>query len=95
MEAAPPAAPPRRTIYQHLLGEHPTAWGFVLPAVVIIVGLAIVPIGWSLLLSFRAADLIGPSKWVGLSNYDALLEDDAFRSALEHTVMYTALFVPL
>jgi multiple sugar transport system permease protein len=63
--------------------------------VVIIVGLAIVPIGWSLLLSFRAADLIGPSKWVGLSNYDALLDDDAFRSALGHTVVYTALFVPL
>jgi multiple sugar transport system permease protein len=95
MEAAQPAAPPRRTIHQRLLGDHPSAWGFVFPAVVIIVGLAIVPIVWSLLLSFRAADLIGPSKWVGLSNYDALLDDDAFRSALGHTVVYTALFVPL
>jgi multiple sugar transport system permease protein len=95
MEAAPAAAPPRKTIYQRLLGEHPTAWAFVFPAVVIIIGLAIVPIVWSLLLSFRAADLIGPSHWVGLSNYDALLKDDAFRSALEHTVVYTVLFVPL
>ena len=95
MEAAPAAAPPRKTISQRLLGEHPTAWAFVFPAVVIIVGLAVVPIVWSLLLSFRAADLIGPSKWVGLSNYDALVNDDAFRSALEHTVIYTALFVPL
>jgi multiple sugar transport system permease protein len=93
--AAPPAEPPRRTIYRRVLGDHPTAWGFVFPAVVIIVGLAVVPIGWSLLLSFRAADLIGPSKWVGLSNYDALLQDDAFRSALGHTVVYTVLFVPL
>jgi multiple sugar transport system permease protein len=95
MPAAPPAAPPGRTIRQRLLGEHPTAWGFVFPAVVVIVGLAVVPIGWSLLLSFRSADLIGPSKWVGLSNYDALMQDDAFRSALGHTVVYTVLFVPL
>jgi len=95
MPAAPPAAPPSRTIRQRLLGEHPTAWGFVFPAVVVIVGLAVVPIGWSLLLSFRSADLIGPSKWVGLSNYDALMQDDAFRSALGHTVVYTVLFVPL
>ena len=53
----------------------PTAWAFVLPALLIIVGLAIVPIGWSLLLSFNSADLIAPAQWVGLSNYDALLDD--------------------
>jgi multiple sugar transport system permease protein len=93
MSAEPTA--PKRTLAQRLLGEHPTAWAFVLPAVVIIIGLAIVPIGWSLLLSFHAADLIAPSKWVGLSNYDALLDDPALRDAVKHTVVYTALFVPL
>ena len=86
---------PRSTLAQRVLGEHPTAWAFVLPAVVIIVGLAVVPIGWSLLLSFHAADLIAPSEWVGLSNYDALLKDPGLRDAIEHTVVYTALFVPI
>jgi multiple sugar transport system permease protein len=62
---------------------------------VIIIGLAIVPIGWSLLLSFKSADLIAPSEWVGLSNYDALFKDAALRSAVEHTVIYTVLFVPI
>jgi multiple sugar transport system permease protein len=54
-----------------------------------------VPIVWSLVLSFNHADLIAPSKWVGLSNYDALLKDEAARSAVLHTIIYTALFVPI
>jgi len=88
-------APPPRTFAQRLLGEHPTAWAFVLPAVVIIIGLAIVPIVWSLVLSFKSADLISPSQWVGLSNYDALLSDPGLRDAVEHTIVYTILFVPI
>ena len=92
--SAEPTAPPR-TFAQRLLGENPTAWAFVLPATVIIVGLAIVPIGWSLLLSFNSADLIAPATWVGLSNYDALLDDPGLRDAIKHTVVYTGLFVPI
>ena len=86
---------PGRTFAQRVLGENPTAWAFVLPAVVIIIGLAIVPIGWSLLLSFHAADLIAPAQWVGLSNYEVLIDDPALRDAVKHTVIYTALFVPI
>jgi multiple sugar transport system permease protein len=92
--ARAPASPPR-SLRQRLLGENPSAWAFVAPAALIIVGLAIVPIGWSLLLSFRDADLISPSTWVGLSNYETLLEDAALRSAVENTVVFTGLFVPL
>ena len=80
MSAEPTA--PKRTFAQRVLGENPTAWAFVLPAVVIIVGLSIVPIGWSLILSFNAADLISSSQWVGLSNYDALLKDPALKDAI-------------
>ena len=98
MEAAPTSAeptPPRRTFAQRVLGENPTAWAFVLPAVLVIVGLAIVPIVWSFVLSLHSADLIKPAEWVGLSNYDTLLDDPGLRDALKHTVIYTALFVPL
>jgi multiple sugar transport system permease protein len=96
MEASATAPPaPRPTAWQRLLGEHPTAWGFVLPAAVIIVGLSVVPVGWSLLLSFRASDLIAPSHWVGLDNYSALLKDDALRESIKHTLVFTVLFVPL
>ena len=92
---SPEPAAPRRTFAQRVLGDNPTAWAFVLPAVVIIIGLAIVPIGWSLLLSFNSSDLIAPAQWVGLSNYEALLDDPALRDAIKHTVIYTVLFVPI
>ena len=92
--SAEPAAP-QRTLAQRVLGESPTAWAFVLPAVVIIVGLSIVPIGWSLLLSFNSADLIAPAQGVGLSNYEALFKDPGVRDAVMHTIVYTALFVPI
>ncbi len=94
MSAVEPTPPPR-TFAQRVLGEHPTAWMFVAPAVLIIIGLAIVPIGWSLVLSFNSADLIAPAQWVGLSNYEALFKDPGFRDAVTHTVVYTALFVPI
>ena len=84
MSAAPSA--PRHTFAQRVFGENPTAWAFVLPAVVIIIGLSIVPIGWSLLLSFNSADLITPAQWVGLANYKALAHDPALRDAIVHTL---------
>jgi len=93
MSAEPTA--PRVTYARRILGKNPTAWAFVMPAMVIIVGLAIVPIGWSLLLSFNSADLISPAKWVGLANYEALLKDPGLKDAIEHTIVYTVLFVPI
>jgi len=92
--SAEPAAP-QRTFAQRILGENPSAWAFVLPAVLIIIGLSIIPIGWSLLLSFNSADLIRPAQWVGLSNYDALFKDPGIRDAVVHTIVYTVLFVPI
>jgi multiple sugar transport system permease protein len=89
-----PAAPPR-TLRQRIFGETPSAWAFVAPAAVIIVGLAVVPIGWSFVLSFRASDLVSPGRSVGFANYDALLDDPDLRSAVGHTVLFTVLFVPL
>jgi multiple sugar transport system permease protein len=88
-------APPRRKRSQRLLGEHPTAWAFIAPAVVIILGLTIIPVIWSLLLSFRASDLIAPSHWVGFDNYKALVKDHALGAAVKHTLIFSVLYVPL
>lgn len=88
--------PPRRRGIERVFGETPSAWLYILPAVVIIVGLAIVPVFWSLLLSFQDKDPIAETtSWAGLENYRDLLHDDAFRGAVEHTLVYTGLFVPL
>jgi multiple sugar transport system permease protein len=75
--------------------EGATGWAFVSPSVVIILGLSVVPVLWSLLLSFQVNDLVSPSEWVGLANYKALLKDPAFGSAVSHTLIYTVLYVPL
>ena len=84
---------PSRT--QRVFGETPTAWLWVTPAVVIILGLSLVPMAWALLLSFQHNDLVTPSTWIGLRNYSRLLDDPTFRGAVEHTLLYTVAFVPL
>jgi multiple sugar transport system permease protein len=90
------AAAPRSTWRQRVFGETPSAWLYILPAVVIIIGLAIVPVFWSLLLSVQDKDPIAETtKYVGLDNYRSIFDDPAFTGAVRHTLIYTALFVPL
>jgi multiple sugar transport system permease protein len=76
-------------------GSDPSAWGFILPAVVIILGLAIVPMVWSLILSMQSSDLLTPARWIGFKNYRVLSHDPKFSAAVVHTLIYTVLYVPL
>jgi len=78
-----------------VFGETPTAWLWVMPAVVIILGLSLIPMAWALLLSFQHNDLVTPPNWIGLRNYSRLLHDETFRGAVRHTLIYTVAFVPL
>ncbi|MFJ5274284.1 carbohydrate ABC transporter permease [Streptomyces sp. NPDC088358] len=94
-QAAVTPAAARRAARRRARRETATAWGFIGPAVVVILGLGIVPVLWSLLLSFRADDLVTPGRWVGLDNYRALTEDPGFHTAVSNTLLYTALYVPL
>jgi multiple sugar transport system permease protein len=75
--------------------ESAAAWAYVSPAVLIILGLGVVPVAWSLLLSFQVDDLVTPSRWVGWENYEALAQDPNFAQAVGNTVLYTVLYVPL
>jgi multiple sugar transport system permease protein len=90
------AAAPRPSWLQRVFGDTPSALLYILPAVVIIVGLAIVPVFWSLLLSVQDKDPIAETtKYVGLQNYRDIFDDPAFTGAVRHTLIYTGLFVPL
>ncbi|WP_261377193.1 carbohydrate ABC transporter permease, partial [Amycolatopsis bartoniae] len=71
------------------------AWAYLAPSVLVIIGLGIVPVVWSLLLSFQADDLVTPSRFVGLDNYNALVQDPHFGQAVGNTLLYTVLYVPL
>jgi multiple sugar transport system permease protein len=78
-----------------LRSDHVAGWLFVLPAVVLIGLFGIVPIGWSLLLSFQHNDLLAPPTWAGLDNYRLLNSDPVFRDSVRRTLVYTMLFVPI
>jgi multiple sugar transport system permease protein len=94
--SAPPA-PPRAGVFRRLSrSEHAVGWAFVSPAVLIIGIFGLLPILWSAVLSFQKSDLLTPeTPWVGLQNYKQIPGDATFRLAIEHTIIYTALFVPL
>ena len=84
------------SLWRRFIGsEHLAGWAFVAPAVILIAVFALIPIGWSLLLSFQANNLLAPGHYVGLANYKALTKDPQFRSAIGHTIVYTAVFVPV
>ena len=85
-----------RTALRRVVGsEHFAGWAFVAPAVILIAVFFLIPIGWSLLISLQANNLIAPAHYVGLANYRALTKDPQFRSAIGHTLLYTAIFVPV
>lgn len=103
MAAAAPVAPPARRAAaapapswrRRVFGEHPSAWLFILPSTLLILGFNILPMAWAFVLSLQRSDLVTPAEWVGLDNYRALLRDPTFGDAVQHTLVYTALFVPL
>src|SRR3954451_4525169 len=91
------ASPERRAGVVRRLSrsEHAVGWAFVTPATLLIGVFGLLPILWSLLLSFQKSDLLTPeTPWVGLHNYQQIRGDPTFRLAIEHTIVYTVLFVP-
>ncbi|MFF1697756.1 carbohydrate ABC transporter permease [Streptomyces sp. NPDC058257] len=91
----PPDPDGQRALRRRRRGETATAWAFISPSVLVILGLSVLPVVWSLLLSFQANDLVTPSRWVGLDNYRALAQDPNFSQAVRNTLLYTVLYVPL
>jgi multiple sugar transport system permease protein len=75
--------------------EHFTGWAFVSPGAAIIVLFGAVPIVWSAVMSFQSNNLLSSSSpFVGLRNYRAMAHDPIVAQAIQHTLVYTALFVP-
>jgi multiple sugar transport system permease protein len=75
--------------------DHFSGWALAFPAVFVIFVFGIVPIVWSAVLSFQRTNLLSTPQWVGLANYRALPSDPLFRQSVVHSLVYTALFVPL
>lgn len=65
-------------------------WGilFVLPSLAFFVAFKFWPMGEAFALSFYNADLLTPSRFVGLGNYAALLNDHLFSQSVDASVYY-------
>ena len=85
----------RTRIRRILESDHLSGWAFAFPAVFLIFVFGIVPVIWSALLSFQRTNLLSVPQWIGTANYRALASDPLFRQSVEHSLAYTALFVPL
>ncbi|MCO5998863.1 carbohydrate ABC transporter permease [Actinoallomurus rhizosphaericola] len=75
--------------------DHVAGWAFVSPAVLLIGLFGLVPVVWSLLLSFQQTDLTSPGTWTGASNYQKMVHDPVFWQAARQTLVYCVLFVPI
>jgi multiple sugar transport system permease protein len=75
--------------------EQFSGWAFVTPGAAVILLFGAVPIVWSALMSFQRNNLLSPdTPFVGLANYRKMVHDPVVAQAIQHTLIYTALFVP-
>jgi multiple sugar transport system permease protein len=90
-----PARAPRRAAQPRRRSDIMTGWLMVSPSVLLIGLFGLVPVIWSFVLSFQHNDLQTPATSAGFSNYRELIHDAVFRSAIQHTLVYTVIFVPV
>jgi multiple sugar transport system permease protein len=88
-------SPQRASVRKVIGSEHFSGWAFVTPGVVIILLFGAVPIIWSAVMSFQKNNLLSPSTpFVGTANYRQMIHDPVVAQAIQHTLIYTVLFVP-
>ncbi len=68
---------------------------FLLPSLLGLIIFTLVPLMASLGLTLFDWDLLTPPKFIGLGNFQALLQDETFRDALLHTLLFIAGYIPL
>lgn len=83
---------------RQLLGRRTKSvlWGyfFVLPSLLMFLIFSLYPMVDSIVLSFQRLRLTG-REWVGLQNYERLLDETAFFTILTNTFLYALLIVPV
>jgi multiple sugar transport system permease protein len=92
--ALPTPTVERQTKKRRRLRDSLEGWGFVAPALVIVLGLSIFPAVWAFFLSLQKWNGFSPAVSVGASNYQQMVSDTELQDALMHTLLYVLLFVP-
>lgn len=67
---------------------------WLIPSLIILMVVMIIPIFIGLYYSFTRYSVLGSPQWIGLENFQRLLEDGNFKRSLVNTLVYTVLSVP-
>lgn len=70
-------------------------WSFILPNFIGFALLTLVPVVALFYISFTNWDVFGKATWIGLQNFQRLLHDSSFHTALWNTIYYSAVHIPL
>lgn len=64
------------------------AWAGLVPALAILVTYRLIPLLWNVRLSFQDMTYTGETTWVGLENYQTLLQDPVFATSVFNTILF-------
>jgi multiple sugar transport system permease protein len=68
----------QRQVGHWLSADRTLSWLLLAPALIVIFGVFVYPLGYSLWMSFQAYNIITPPRFIGLRNYERILTDDTF-----------------
>jgi len=88
--------PPQPSRWTRLIGnEHLVGYLFVAPLLLGLLIFTYGPVLAAFFLSFTKGDYISTPKWIGLGNYQALLQEDLFWTSMRNTFYYVIGVVPV
>ncbi len=67
----------------------------VSPYIIHVCVFVLFPVGFSIFLTFHEWNIIGPMKYIGLTNYEKLLMDDYFFKSIRNTLVFLGIHIPL
>lgn len=71
------------------------AYAFITPAYLLFVVFLFIPIIWAFYLSFTGYTIFSPGEFIGIENYQRLINNNEFRQALWNTTYYALMVIPL
>lgn len=68
---------------------------YILPSLILILSFSIIPIFMSAFFSFTEYNVMNPPKFVGLANFEKILQDEYVAQAMRNTLKYVLITVPI
>jgi multiple sugar transport system permease protein/alpha-1,4-digalacturonate transport system permease protein len=94
-ESAVSARPGGRRRSRHRMRTYLIGWSFILPNLIGFGVLTLYPVLTLFYISFTNWDIFGTAHWIGIANYQRLVSDNQFHTALLNTLYYCAITIPL